>query len=274
MSQGFDLVKAIGDAFALVLKGWSDTVATTTATGSADLVRPVIQWMRTSTTFVTSTPLDLVNVLSNTIGLTAIQPLLQAVTGTALLIAAVSYAGHHWWGWPGLDESLQRVGVTVVLVGSCFQLLDFSLSLFDSLVGDLAAQIPDVPGLDGLNPIVMVVLLIIWAILLARLIFVCAKRIAWLAVLKTLAPLALMTWMHSKSAWIATVFVRLWVGWLIGQLIVVMAMVLAVALVALGGFAGYILSCACLAVAHDAVYLFAPKDAGPSVSLGPIRLGM
>lgn len=255
-----------------MLTDWYSSLADTTAGGAEILIRPLIGSIKDSTGgFVIHTPSNLVNALANVIGMNQIMPLMHAVTGTALLLAALSYVGHHWWGWAGLPESLQRIGVTVVLVGSSFQLCDFSLTLFDGLVSGISVSMPTVPSLDGINPIVLVFLLGLWGLLLVRLVIVMGKRIAWLAILKATAPLALMTFIHAKSAWIASVWVKLWVGWLIGQVLVVMSLALSLVFVSIGGFAGYFLSCACLAVAHDAVFIFAPKDAGISIPVGPIR---
>lgn len=272
--QQFDeLVTKLVGPLTKLLNDWSNQVATNAAQGLDDLIQPVVGWFTVDTAnFVLHTPLALVNTLSSYIGLADWEPLLQSAAGTAFLVGAIAYAGHYWWGWPGIDDSLQRIGVTVVVVGASDRLLDASLSLVDSLVNALAKAMPPLPVLTGLHPVLLVILVAFWLFLLGRLVLVMGKRIAWLAVLKALAPLALMTMIHHKSAWIAGTFARLWIGWLIGQIIVVMVLILAVA-IASEGFVGYILSCACLMVAHDAVYIFAPKDGGLSISVGRVRIG-
>lgn len=263
---------AIASAIASVLNAWSNLLATNSAEGAEIIIAPLIAAIRNGEqSFVVHTPLNLVNALANTIGMNQIMPLLHSVVGTAYLFAALSYVGHHYWGWAGLPESLQRIGITVVLVGSSFQLCDFSLMMMDALSSGIAASIPDFPKLVGINPIALVFFLILWGFLLLRLGLVMGKRIAWLAILKVAAPLALMTFIHGKSAWIASMWAKLWIGWLIGQVLVLLALALSIAFINIGGFAGYVLSCACLMVAHDAVYIFAPKDAGLSVNVGPIR---
>lgn len=269
---GLPGTEAIGNAIASALNAWSSFVATNSAEGAEIILAPLIIAIKNSEqSFVVHTPMNLVNALSDTIGMNQIMPLLHAIVGTAYLFAALSYVGHHYWGWAGLPESLQRIGITVVLVGSSFQLCDFSLVMVDSLAFGIAASMPDFPKLVGIDPTALVFFLILWGWLLVRLGLVMGKRIVWLAILKVSAPLALMTFIHSKSAWIASMWAKLWIGWLIGQVLVLLALALSVAFIDIGGFAGYLLSCAALMVAHDAVYIFAPKDAGLSVNIGPIR---
>src|SRR5579871_5824821 len=64
-----------------------------------------IAWLK-GVNFITTTPVDLVNALSNLIGLNQIVPLLNALTATALLFAAVSYAGSYMFGWPQIGYTL------------------------------------------------------------------------------------------------------------------------------------------------------------------------
>jgi hypothetical protein len=181
--------------------------------------------------------------------------------------------GHAYFGWPGLGESVQRWGAALILTRLSWQLQDWSLQEFSDLTSGLAVSIPDFPNLEGLNPFVLVVLMLVWTWLLFLLALVCAERIAWLVVLKPIGPLAFLTWVHHKSAWVASMYVRVWIGWLVGQFLVVLAIAAMVQMINRGGIEGYFLSCACLIVARKAISMLVPTGGEGIVKVGPIRLG-
>jgi hypothetical protein len=104
-------------------------------------------------------------------------------------------------------------------------------------------------------------------------VLVCAERIAWLAILKPLAPLAFLTWINPKSGWIGTMYIRMWIGWLVGQILVILAIEAMLLFARIGGFAGFILSCGCLVAARHAVYVLAPKGGDALLSVGPFKIG-
>jgi hypothetical protein len=266
-----DIPQAIWDQLVKTLNDWLSQVPNSTAVGVETILFVFINWIKTLS-FITNTPLDLVNVLSDKIGLDQIVPLLNAATATALLFAAVAFAGHYAFGWPGIGYTLQKIGVAIILVKISQQATDWSLQLFDGLSRGIASAMPDFPDLQGVDPIGLILLLAIWLILFFRVAIVAGKRIAWLALLKPLAGLAFLTYLHQKSSWIGSMWVELWVGWLIGQIFLVLAITLSVLFVAQGGFLGYVLSCAALMVAHDAVQILTPKGGPPLVSVGPIKI--
>lgn len=222
--------------------------------------------------FITQTDQATVRALGNLIGMNQVLPLADAVLQTALLLGAAAYAGHHYFGWRGLPDTLQRWFVAMLLTRLSLQLQDWSLTAMDGVTHGLSVSIPDFPHIDGVNPLIVVALLVVWAVLLFRLVLVCAKRIAWLVVLYPIGPLAMMFWAIPQTQWIANTFVKLWVGWLIGQFFVVLAIAAMELMVNQGGIAGYFLSCACLVVATEAISLFAPTGDAGLFKVGPIKV--
>ena len=105
-----------------------------------------------------------------------------------------------------------------------------------------------------------------------RLALIAAKRIAWLVVLYPVGPLAMMFWAIPQTQWLATTYVKLWVGWLIGQFFVVLAISAMALMIKQGGIGGYFLSCACLEVATEAISLFAPTGDAGLIKVGPIKV--
>lgn len=267
-----DLPQALWDELKKALTDWSVATVYGGADSIETIFRLLIGWIR-DLSFITHTPLDLVNAGFNAIGLDAFVPLLNALTGTAFLFAAVEYAGHYAFGWPHIGHKLQMIGIAIVLVKISQQITDWSLQMMDALTSGIAVTMPAFPTLEGTPNFVSTALLGLWLVLFARLALAAARRIAWLAILKPLAPLAFMTFLHQKSRWLGAMWVELWIGWLVGQLFLILGIQVSVVFVAVGGFAGYVLALAALMVAHDAVEILAPKSGPPLVSVGPVKIG-
>jgi hypothetical protein len=136
----------------------------------------------------------------------------------------------------------------------------------------IAVWMPDFPAIIGVNPVIIIGLLVVWAILLFRLVLMCAERIAWLVVLKPVGPLAMVFWAMPQTAWIADKYVKLWVGWLIGQFFVVLAIGAMELMIQRGGIEGYFLSCGCLVVATKAISLFVPTGDAGLLKVGPVKV--
>lgn len=222
--------------------------------------------------FITQTDLGLVNSLNNLIGWSQVLPLVDAVLRLGLLLAAAAYAGHQMFGWRALPDSIQRWGCALILTRVSYQLQDLSLQAMDAITHGIAVSLPDFPNIESVNPLIVVVLMLVWAILLFRLVLVCAERIAWLVVLRPLGPLASMFWAIPQTAWIADRFWKLWIGWLIGQFFVVLAVAAMVLMINRGGIEGYFLSCAALVVAQKAISMFVPTGDAGLLRVGPLKV--
>src|SRR4051812_9760801 len=197
-----DIIKAISTALLTALQSFTGWLSDEATGGAEDVIGQLITWVLGANSFIVHTPLALVNVLSNVIGWAQVMPLVDACIRLCLVFTAFYYAGHHYFGWPGLGDQVQRIFSAVLLTRLSWQLLDWSLQEFDAAVNGLAVAIPNSPRLAGMNPVALVLLLGVWFVLLLMLALAAAERIVWLAVLKPLAPLAFLTWIHHKSAWI------------------------------------------------------------------------
>jgi hypothetical protein len=254
------------------LQHFMDWLGVQSVSGIEEIFAVLIAWLK-GVNFVTQTDVVLVSTLSNAFGLNQVMSLVDAILRFSLLLAALHYAGHYYFGWPGIGESLQRIFATFVLVRISTWLMDWSLQMFNDLTQGVAVSIPDMPSFGDLSPVAVVILSGIWLVLLLRLVLVCAERIAWLAILKPLAPLAFLTWINPKSGWIGTMYIRMWIGWLVGQILVILAIEAMLLFARIGGFAGFILSCGCLVAARHAVYVLAPKGGDALLSVGPFKIG-
>jgi hypothetical protein len=249
------------------------TWLTDTADGGAMIILQAIIGLIRGIGFVTSTDIGLVNTLTNLIGMNQVIPLADAILQTGLLLGAVAYAGHHYFGWRGIGDSIQRLFIALLATRLSIQIMDWSLQVWSGFTSGLAANIPDFPNINGLNPLLLVLLMAVWVILLFQLVLVCAERIAWLVILKPLAPIAFVLWAIPQTAWIPSKYLGLWVGWLIGQLFVVLAVAAMELMVNRGGIEGYFLSCGCLVVARHAISIFVPAATGGSfLKLGPVKV--
>lgn len=222
--------------------------------------------------FITRTDLKLVNSLSDLIGWAQVMPLADAVLRLALLLGAAAHVGHHYVGWRALPDSIQRWFVALLLTRLSWQLQDWSLQIMDGITSGIAVSIPDFPNIDGVNPLILLGLLLVWAILLFRLALTAAERIAWLVILRPIGPLAGMLWAIPQTAWIPTQFIKIWIGWLIGQFFVVLSVAAMELMINRGGIDGYFLSCACLVVAQKAVSMFVPTGDAGLFKVGPIKV--
>lgn len=270
------LAHAIGDAIHNVITDWSNGLPGQVATQGTEQIHGFWRWMNAQgMNFVVHTPLDIVTAAGASFGVNSIRPWLDAVVTVAILIGGVSYAGHRWLGWPGLEETVSRVLITVIATSLCFRLMIFSMTTLNLMVSGVTAELPPLPDIDGGgNAIIAFALLLTWVLLGLRLVVVMGKRLVWLSVLYILGPIAVTTMVHQKSAWIASMWIKLWIGWLVGQLIVVLVLIVGITMARFGGPAGYILSIASLLVAYDAVHILAPSQGGMTVSVGvgPVRL--
>lgn len=276
------LVNGIVQGFQAVLSGWASTLPDQVGTNSTDLAKEAWNWLDLSgMNFVFGTPLALVKVGAAVIAPGDVRLLMTDVTQLALLLAALSYVGRYFFGWPGLGETVSRIVTTIIVVGSSYRLLDLSIQFEASMLGNVSGRrlgLPDIAG-SGLPPLVVAAGVMFWLALAIRLGYTMGKRIIWLATLYPLAPVALATGMHAKAAWIASTFVRLWIGYLFGQVIAVTSLLVSVAMLGtIGGPGGFILSLAALGVATEAVKILAPKEGLPSVSVGagygPFKLSL
>ncbi len=271
-----NLAGAIGTAIQNVLTNWSNGLPDRAATEGSAQLRTFWSWFNVQgVNFFARTPLDVVTAAGTNLGVNNVRPLLEAVVTIAILLGAVALAGHHWLGWPGLEETASRVLITVILTGMSFRLLIFSIDILNKMVAGVTTAFPPLPSIDaGGNAVLAFGLLVIWIVLALRLALVMGKRLIWLSVLYVFAPLAIACWVHQKSAWITSTWAKLWVGWLVGQLVVVVVMVVGVTMAGFGGPGGYLLSVAALLVAWDAVHILAPSQSGLALSLGvgPIRV--
>lgn len=269
------LADSIGHVFRDVLDGFSTGLPGQAASQGTEQLRSFWGWYNIQgINFIGQTPLTIITAAGTTLGVGHLEVLLQAVVTIAILLGATAYAGHHFLGWPGLEETASRVLVTVILTGSSFRLMIFSIVILNQMVQGVAHNFPTFPDINTGNAMITFVLLLLWVILALRLAIVMGKRVVWLAVLYVLAPPAFACWVHQKSAWITSTWAKLWVGWLVGQLIVVIVLVVGVTMAGLGGPGGYLLSIASLLVAYDAVHILAPSQGGvsASVGVGPIRI--
>jgi hypothetical protein len=267
--------QGLPDVGALLLKALQDFwqwLSEQLDSGAEELFRNLIAFVQTAP-FITRTDLGLINTLSSLVGQQDIGRLVDAVLKLGLLLAAIAYAGHTYFGWPGLGDSLQRWGVTLLLTRLTWQLQDWSLAMMDTLTRAITVSVPDAPAFTGLNPLILLVLLAFYAWQIFQLAIVTAERVAWLIILKPIGPLASLTWVHHKSAWIASMYWRIWIGWLIGQFLVLLAISAMVLLARRGGIEGYFLSAACLIVARKAITMLVPSAGGMSIKVGPVRLG-
>lgn len=267
------VTQAIWDQLVKALTDWINGISNLATVGVQQDLTTLINWLK-SVNFVTTLPPALIDTLVSQIGLADLLALLNATTATALLFAAVGFAGHYALGWPVIGDSVQRIGVGIILVKSSQQLTDWSIMLANALTVGIASALPSVPVVPpGGNPILLAILEAYWVFLLLRVVIDAGKLIVWLMILKPVAGLAFLTWMHSKSGWIASKWVGLWIGLLIGHFMLVLGLSGAIILVTLGGFSGFILSAAALIVAREALYLFVPSGGDPLFKVGPVKVG-
>jgi hypothetical protein len=244
---------------------------------STDLLHQALAWFSLSgLNFLVGTPVALITAGADLFGPTALRPVLQDATDLAFLLAGISYIGHHWFGWPGLGESVGRIAVTIISIGSSFRLMDLSMALVGGLTSHLTTRPPTLPDLSTTPPLIAFGATLIWLVLAARLGVEGGKRVVWLAVLYRTMPVALLSNLHASSGWIAATWVRLWVGHLVGVIGVLVCFVTSIDIIgAVGLPGGYILSLAALLVATDLLRVLAPREgmgtAGLSVGIGPVR---
>jgi hypothetical protein len=268
-----NIPQAIWDALTRTLDSWATGLSDQATVGVQQDLTTLVGWLK-SVNFITTLPPDIVNLLANKIGLQDIMPLLNALTGTALLFAAVSYAGHAIFGWPGIGQGLQRIGIGIILVKASVQLTDWSIQFADAMTQGLAATLPDAPQIpSGANPVLLAFCEAIWVFLMFRLVLAAGKLIVWLMVLKPVAGLAFIAYMFNKSEWITLKWVEMWSGLLVGHFLLVLALAGSVLLVTRGGFQGFVLSCAGLMVAREAMFMFTPKGGSPLFKVGPVEVG-
>jgi hypothetical protein len=257
----------------LELQHFSTWVTDGIDTGADNLLRLFLLWL-TQLSFITHTPYELVNALANVVGPREAEDLMRALAGTTILFAGFSYILHRWLAFPAPGEFLQKLGLVVILVHSSVQMTDWTLQVFDTATQHVSASLPSMPLFQAqqTNPFVTIVLLAVWVILLFRLALTAAKRIAWLALLKPLAPYAFITLLIPKASWLAGLWAKLWFGFLVGQIFLILGIVLATIFVSIGGFGGYVLSAAALLVAADSVNAIAPVGESHLFSFGPFKI--
>jgi hypothetical protein len=271
--MNLNIPQAIWDALTQTLNAWATALSDQATAGVTQDLTTLIGWLQT-VNFVVTLPQSLVDTLANKLGINELLPLLNALTGTAILLAAVSYAGHAMFGWPGISQTLQRIGIGIILFKSSQQLTVWSVDFANALTQGIAGTLPDQPQIpSGGNPVLLAFLEAIWVFLLLRLVLAAGKLIVWLMVLKPVAALAAIAFMFPKAEWIATTWIRLWSGLLVGHFLLVLALAGAVILVTMGGFSGFVLSCAALIVAREAVGMFAPQGGSPLFKVGPVEIG-
>jgi hypothetical protein len=276
------LARAIGEAFGqamqTVLSGWANQLPTQIGTEGQDLVHSFLDWFGDAgINFVFSTPMALVTVGAGITNMADVRLLLGDLTRVALVLAALSYCGTYFFGWPGMGEQVGRIVTTIILVGVTWRLMDLSVQVEVGMLSVFAPRMPSLPNLGTLNPFISFGAILTWLFLFLRLCLQMAKRMVWLATLYPFGPIATATRMRKESAWVATLFWKLWVGWLFGQPLVVACIAVALAMLGqIGGPGGYLLSLGALLVGYDVVYVMAPKDGGYSVNVGvgPAKLSL
>jgi len=240
--------------------------------GAQVVIGDVINMIR-ALPFIVRTDIGLVNTLSDLIGWNQVMPLADAVLQFGLLMGVVANAGHQAFGWRPIKDSLQRWFVTILLVRLSWQLMDWSLRAMNGMTEGIGASIPDFPAIHDVNPVLVVLLMLVWAVLLFQLVMACVERDAWLIILKPIAPLALLTWVLPQTSWVADKFIKTWTGWLVGEFFVVLAVAAMELLVNRGGLEGYFLSCGCMIVARKAITLLVPTGGEGFIGkVGPFKV--
>ncbi len=270
------LVNGIVQGFQTVLTGWANQLPDQTATSGLDIVHRGYDWLSLQgINFILQTPIALVTAGEGVIGGSDVRRLLGDVATLTIVLAGLSYLGQYLFGWPGLSESVGRIVTTIILVSVTGQLLTLSLNVFNGMIGAIHVTLPSFPSIGDVPPLMLLGFAIVWGIMAFRLALQMGKRLIWLATLFPLGAVASIGFIHGKSAWVAGMYWRMWLGWLFGQFVAIVAIAVSLTMLArVGGPAGYILSVGALMVAHDAVQILAPKDGGVSVNVGvgPIRL--
>lgn len=268
-----NIPQQIWDALITTLNNWAISLSNFATDGVTQDLTVLIGWLK-SLNFIVTLPPDMIDLLASKLGINDLLPLLNALTGTAILFAAVAYAGHFLFGWPGISQTLQRIGIGIILFKSSTQLTVWTVDFANALTQGLAGTLPDQPAIPpGGNPVLLAFVEAFWVFLLLRLVLAAGKLIVWLMVLKPVAALAAIAFMFPKAEWIAVTWIRLWTGLLIGHFLLVLALAGAVILVTVGGFGGFILSCAALMVGREAVGMFAPQGGSPLFKVGPVEIG-
>lgn len=268
---------AWAQAFIDGLTGWANGVPDQLATNATTHVRDIASWFNTSgLNFIARTPLDLVQIGSSIVGGGAVRTFMEPVVNVCIVLAAISVAGHQLFGWPGLEQTAQRIVIAVIMAGVTWRVLDLSVNVLNGFLGTLQAELR-MPQIDAPAQDVWLILgtLLLGFVLLVRLALQMGKRLVWLLVLYPIGPFASATIVHAKSAWLFGMFWKLWFGWLLGQVMVVVALNLGLTVAArVQGPAGYVLALSTLLMAYDAVHVLAPKDGGfqVSVGFGPARV--
>jgi hypothetical protein len=181
------------------------------------------------------------------------------------------------WGWE-IPETLVRVVLGILLATSTPRIYELTINLHnrlcDAIVG---AQLPHInEATVQADPLTMSIIIVVWLILGIRLLARMGYRIIYFAVLLVIGPLALAAWAIPGGDTYARMWVRCYIGLLLGQLLVAVCLRLAGGMGGMLGtsFAGLAIGIGMLLLAYDLATMFAEIRGGGlgSMAHGAIRV--
>jgi hypothetical protein len=191
-------------------------------------------------------------------------PALNGITALAVAIAGLGLIGREYWGWTwGPVESGAKIVMGVVYGAGAIRLCIWSVDLVDSINAGLGGvELAKPPGVlitgSVADTLVSAVLLVIWFAVGLWLMLLMTERLGMLMLLFIVAPVALGVWGIPQARWVTVSWVRLWVGWLIGQPLALVCLKLAANMAGLfgGGSMSLVVGIAMLLLARNAATLF------------------
>jgi hypothetical protein len=212
-------------------------------------------------------------------------PALNGITALAVVVAGIGLIGRELWGlsW-GPVEGAAKIAMGVVYGAGAIRLCTWSIDLVNSINAGLGGvDLAKPPGVlvtgSFVDAIVSALLAIAWIVVGLWLLLLMAERLGMLVVLFIIAPVALGVWGIPQARSFTVSWIRLWVGWLIAQPLMLICLKIAANMAGLfgGGSMSVLVGIAMLLLARNMATLFVTggvADWGASLARTGLSMAM
>lgn len=246
------------NAYPMLIEAAMKALAGQTTDMTTDLSRQISQAMLTSpANFVTRTPPELSYNLGGVMDMyDEWRKATVGIVTLSIVLGAAALLGREVFGWTwAIPDNAGRVFIAIVVVSSMPYIYATSINMLNAICDAIALS--DMPSIAdaGIDPITTAIILVIWVILGVRLLIRMAYRLCYFVALLGIGPIAALCWVIPGGENYWRLWVRDYVGLLIGQVLVVICLKLSTSILGVGGvggsFGGIAISLGVLLLAHD-----------------------